>query len=290
MIPINIQNNKKLLLVEDEFLLAQLTKTSLENYGYTVIHVETGEEAIDLIQENTKVDLILMDIDLGDGISGTDAAKTILANHDIPLLFLSSHTEKEIVETTEKITSYGYVVKNSSVTVLDASIKMAFRLFEEKEKSKIIEKNLRTHEIELQMQNDEFRARQEELESLRAKYFEMYHLSPVGQLTLNEKGLIIESNLTARNILGVLADKLINQRFQNFIAKEDQDSYYLYKKKIIESNQKEQVKDSFKNKDTPKSCSFNLLHADGNSFPIHLTFTLTPKNSKESTYQLVIMK
>lgn len=83
----------------------------MEKYGYTVIHKETGEEAIDLMQENKEVDLILMDIDLGEGISGTEAAKTILAKHDLPLLFLSSHTEKEIVETTEKITSYGYVVK-----------------------------------------------------------------------------------------------------------------------------------------------------------------------------------
>lgn len=104
-------NEKTLLLVEDVFLLAQLTKASLEKYGYTVIHTETGEEAIDLMRENKEVDLILMDIDLGEGISGTETAKTILANHDLPLLFLSSHTEKEIVETTEKITSYGYVVK-----------------------------------------------------------------------------------------------------------------------------------------------------------------------------------
>ncbi|HRG46547.1 MAG TPA: response regulator [Leptospiraceae bacterium] len=283
-------NEKTLLLVEDVFLLAQLTKASLEKYGYTVIHTETGEEAIDLMQENKEVDLILMDIDLGEGISGTEAAKSILANHDLPLLFLSSHTEKEIVETTEKITSYGYVVKNSSVTVLDASIKMAFRLFEVKEKAKVIEENLRTHQIELQMQNDEFRARQDELETLRAKYFEMYHLSPVGQLTLNEKELIIESNLTARTILGVLADKLKEQSFQKFIAKEDQDSFYLYKKKIIESSQTKRINNSFKDQEIPKSCPINLIYSDGTSFPIHLTLNLHCSPDMNSTFQLVIMK
>ncbi len=51
-------NEKTLLLVEDVFLLAQLTKASLEKYGYTVIHTETGEEAIDLMRENKEVDLI----------------------------------------------------------------------------------------------------------------------------------------------------------------------------------------------------------------------------------------
>jgi PAS domain S-box-containing protein len=54
----------------------------------------------------------------------------------LPLAFLSSHTEQEVVETTEGITSYGYIVKNSGETVLLASIKMAFRLFEARMKEK----------------------------------------------------------------------------------------------------------------------------------------------------------
>lgn len=52
----------------------------------------------------------------------------ILRDRTIPILFLSSHIEEEIVEKTEAISSYGYVVKESSFTVLKASIKMAFRL------------------------------------------------------------------------------------------------------------------------------------------------------------------
>ena len=285
----NTKNKKKILLVEDEILIAMLTKSHLESYGYIVENVSSAEEAIDLIQSKENIELVLMDIDLGDGIRGTDAAKEILAKHDLPLLFLSSHTEKEIVETTEKITSYGYVVKNSSVTVLDASIKMAFRLFEEKEKSKAIEQNLRKHQIELQMQIEEFRVHQEELETLRRKYFDIYHLSPVGQLTLNKKGLIIESNLTARNILGVLANKLMGQSFDKFISPKDQDIYYLYKEKIIESAETKKLNESFKEKDIPESCSLDLLYSDGNVIPINLTINLTPQNGNESTYHLVIM-
>jgi PAS domain S-box-containing protein len=49
--------------------------------------------------------------------------------HDIPVVFLSSHTEREVVERTEGITSYGYIVKHSGEMVLIASIKMAFRLY-----------------------------------------------------------------------------------------------------------------------------------------------------------------
>jgi DNA-binding NarL/FixJ family response regulator len=63
-------------------------------------------------------------------MDGTEAAQEILQKRKLPLVFLSSHTEREVVEKTEGITSYGYIVKNSGETVLIASIKMAFRLFE----------------------------------------------------------------------------------------------------------------------------------------------------------------
>ena len=123
------ENKKTILLVEDEALIALGKKVALEKYGYTVLTVTTGEKAIEIIKGLSPIDLILMDIDLGRGMDGTQAASLILEICDLPLIFLSSHTEPEIVEKTEMITSYGYVVKNSSITVLNASIKMAFKLF-----------------------------------------------------------------------------------------------------------------------------------------------------------------
>ena len=121
---------KNLLLVEDNAIIAFDQKIQLERHGYSVDHIINGEKAVDFIKTTKKnIDLILMDIDLGKGIDGTQAAKEILELKEIPVVFLSSHTEPEIVEKTESITSYGYVVKNSGITVLDASIKMAFKLF-----------------------------------------------------------------------------------------------------------------------------------------------------------------
>jgi PAS domain S-box-containing protein len=84
-----------------------------------------------------------MDIDLGSGIDGTQAAETILKTKDIPVLFLSNHIESEIVDRTEKITSYGYVVKNSGDTVLLASIRMAFRLHDAHRELRIREEELK---------------------------------------------------------------------------------------------------------------------------------------------------
>ena len=124
------ERSRKLLLVEDEALIAFNEKMQLEKIGYSVDHVLTGEAAVSrTLNPDSRSDLVLMDIDLGNGIDGTQAAEQILNEIEIPIVFLSSRTEPEVVAKTEKITSYGYVVKNSGLTVLDASIKMAFKLF-----------------------------------------------------------------------------------------------------------------------------------------------------------------
>lgn len=132
----NTATRKTILLVEDEALIAMTEKMGLEKYGYSVRTVTTGVQAVEAIQTSSDIDLVLMDINLGPGIDGTEAAEIILKDRDIPIVFLSSHTDPEVVEKTEKITSYGYVVKNSNIAVLDASIKMAFKLFKAKTEEK----------------------------------------------------------------------------------------------------------------------------------------------------------
>ncbi len=78
-----------------------------------------------------KPDLVLMDIDLGcERMDGTEAAKRILARCDVPIVFLTGHTEKEYVDRARSITRYGYIVKNSGDFVLLQSVEMAFELFE----------------------------------------------------------------------------------------------------------------------------------------------------------------
>jgi PAS domain S-box-containing protein len=119
---------KKILLVEDEAILALAEAQQIAKYGFEVKTAYTGEKAIEIIGDDPDISLVLMDIDLGRGMDGTGTARKILEHHDLPIVFLSSHTEPEVVEKTEGISSYGYIVKNSGETVLIASIKMAFRL------------------------------------------------------------------------------------------------------------------------------------------------------------------
>ena len=139
----NGASTKTILLVEDEVLIGMGEKQELEQFGYAVIMADNGEDAVRIAHANDAVDLVLMDINLGAGIDGTQAARGILQVRDVPVVFLSSHAEPEIVERTEAITSYGYVLKGSGTAVLQASIRMAFRLFEAREQLKQSESRYR---------------------------------------------------------------------------------------------------------------------------------------------------
>jgi PAS domain S-box-containing protein len=123
---------KVILLVEDDPMTAAMEEIFLQDAGFEVMTANSGTRAVELALSST-IDLVLMDIDLGAGMDGTEAASRILSHREIPLIFLSSHIEPEVVERTERITSYGYIVKSPNSAVLLASVRMAFRLYESRE-------------------------------------------------------------------------------------------------------------------------------------------------------------
>jgi PAS domain-containing protein len=80
---------------------------------------------------------------------------------------------------------------------------------------------LRVHQIEMEMQNEELRRAQKALDASRTPYFELYALAPAGYLTLSEAGVILEANLTAATLLGVIRSTLVRQPMTRFILSED---------------------------------------------------------------------
>lgn len=120
----------RILLVEDEAIIALSEREMLERHGFSVEMVHAGEDAVETMRNGDDCDLILMDIDLGRGMDGTEAAERILQECEVPIVFLTGHAEKEYVERVRSITSYGYVLKNSGEFVLAESIRMALKLFQ----------------------------------------------------------------------------------------------------------------------------------------------------------------
>ncbi len=128
--------NGKILLVEDDILISMVEAQTIKKYGYEVLTASTGEEAVELVDTHPDISLVLMDIDLGSGIDGTQAAQEILKDHELPIIFLTAHTEKDFVDRVKKISSYGYVIKDSGEFVLMESINMACQLFEAHQETK----------------------------------------------------------------------------------------------------------------------------------------------------------
>ena len=100
------------------------------------------------------------------------------------------------------------------------------------------------------MQNDELRRIQYELEKMRDRYSELYDFAPSGYATLSEKGLILEANLTCETLLETERGLLLGKPFSRFVAKDYQDTYYLFIRNLLE-------------KKAPLSCELKLKRESG---------------------------
>ncbi len=101
----------KILVVEDEDIMAEHIQMRLHSYGYVVpLVVATGEEAIKKVDEDN-FDLVLMDIGLRGEMSGIDAAVRIRSRYDIPIIFLTSNIDEKIMERAKLTEPFGYLIK-----------------------------------------------------------------------------------------------------------------------------------------------------------------------------------
>jgi len=229
--------NKRILIVDDDILIAQTFKIILESRGYKTMLVSSGREVLNTLSEN-KFDLILMDIDLVTGMTGIDTAKMVEKQYNIPIVFLSNYIEKEILEKLEGVNYHGYVVKNTGEFILDAVVKMAFRFFDLSEKTKKAIEELEVHRIQLEMQVDEQRKKNLIIEELKDKYYSIYNLIPVGIVTINSSGMILENNLYMSSSLSMLPSALRGRPFSQFIFEEDKNKYYSIINKITKIDDK----------------------------------------------------
>ena len=101
----------KILIAEDEVIVAQWMKIELEDVGYEVLeYVTTGEKAIESALEN-KPDIILLDVNLSGEIDGIDAAEKITETLNTPIIFMTGYNESSIFERAQKINPVAYLEK-----------------------------------------------------------------------------------------------------------------------------------------------------------------------------------
>jgi PAS domain S-box-containing protein len=135
---------------------------------------------------------------------------------------------------------------------------------------------LRVHQIELEMQNEELRQTQEELNASRVRYFDLYDLAPAGYLTLCNEGLILESNLCAATLLGVLRSALVGKPISNFLLKGDQDIYYTFRKQLFATGE-------------PQMCELRMVNSDDVPFWAQLSGTVARNGEGKTICRVVLI-
>lgn len=109
---------------------------------------------------------------------------------------------------------------------------------------------LQVHQVELEIQNEELREAQARAEEASERYLQLYDSAPVGYFTLGPYGKITQANLTGADLLCVERRQLMGRPFSDFVAPEDQDTFYLHCQRLLRSGGR-------------AACELNLVSADG---------------------------
>ena len=131
---------------------------------------------------------------------------------------------------------------------------------------------LRVHQIELELQNEELRSAQEHLQAAQARYLDLYEQAPVGYLTLDADGLILTANSTAAKLFAAERRPFTGQPLNKFILPEDQDVFYLHRKRL--------------EKGETGTCELRMLGAV--PFWARLASTLGPRNDGAALWRVMV--
>ncbi len=124
-----------------------------------------------------------------------------------------------------------------------------------------IVQELRVHQIELELQNEELRRVQVQLDAARARYFDLYDLAPVGYCTISQQALMLEANLTLGLMLGLPREALVMQRLSRFVFQGDLSLYYRHGARFFET-------------DAPLAFELRMVKKDGTPFWVELETTV----------------
>ncbi|MGO8697498.1 MAG: ATP-binding protein [Limisphaerales bacterium] len=121
----------------------------------------------------------------------------------------------------------------------------------------------------METQNEELRLAQAELAQAHDRFQDLYDFAPVGYLTFDSKGVILEINLTGARMLGAPRQKLVGQRLSHFIARESQDNFHLHRQQVFSAG-------------TPGECELALRRAGGESLVVQMKSVAFPSPANQA--------
>lgn len=166
---------ERILIVEDEMITAVNIKKILEEKGYTVCGIAvSGESALAQFEEK-KPDIVMLDIILQDDIDGIEVAREIRKTSDIPIIFLTAHTDSGTIQRAKTTYPQGYIPKPITTQQLFSVLEMAKTQFE------LVQALKRSEE----------------------KFRSIFTNSPIGIFLYDANGISIDANPAICTILGV---------------------------------------------------------------------------------------
>ncbi len=249
-----IEEQHDLLLVEDEESHVEAVRRAFLSLGdsFRLRIASDLQGAASLLAEHTP-DLVIADWLLPDG-KGTDLISSAEQPAAFPVIVMTSRGNEQAAVEAMKAGALDYVVKSPQVFAeMPRTAERALREWGHIWQRKRAEEELRSHQAELEMQNEELRSAQIELERSRDNYSELYDFAPVGYFTVNERGVILEANLTTTRLLGADKGNIIKRPFAGFLGQEDANAYYLHLRQVLENGSRD-------------SCELRVAKRDGTRF------------------------
>src|SRR5690554_986940 len=144
------------LVVEDDPFIAEDIREALSNVDYTVVGVaHNKKDAIHLLSKSSP-DIALLDINLGDNLDGIQIAETINTDYQIPFLYLTSYSNKEILDKVKHTLPMGYIVKPFDEADLFTAIEIAVSNFYQFNKTDTLHIGLVNNSIPTPLTQKEF--------------------------------------------------------------------------------------------------------------------------------------
>lgn len=133
---------------------------------------------------------------------------------------------------------------------------------------------LRVHQIELEMQNEDLRRTQDELKETQNKYFELYHFAPVGYFTFDQQGVILQLNLKAAELLGHEIGFLTGKPMLPYLTPESNDLFHAHRRRVLETHQ-------------PQSCELTFRRYRQNHIPFYVQMESVIAKSRKGEFNWI---
>ncbi len=135
-----MEENIRILLMEDEKMIAENLKSVIENFGYEVVDiVDTAEEALEVAFDEN-IDVVVSDIEIRGLTDGIEVSKILQNTYNLPIIFTTAYNDEEKIKRASDISNMvGYLVKPIRIDELDTMIKIAISKYQILEKRKMID-------------------------------------------------------------------------------------------------------------------------------------------------------